>query len=177
LFRVYLIICILTSQVSYGQTLVFIRHGQTDWHHNMIPLGEQDLGLNQQGAAQIESIICIIEPIINSKKVVILTSPLKRAMETAQIITSSISSIEVELTSLPFLTERSFHEPKVQTDSDFYTQSTQAALKIRSYMHKYQSVIVVSHKHMIKILAKQLCNADNINLNWGGIYSCSFSYE
>ena len=61
----------------------FLRHGQTDWNKRHIAMGQQDIPLNELGVQQAHEAAELIET-FGVKT--IISSPLKRAYETACII-------------------------------------------------------------------------------------------
>ena len=61
----------------------FLRHGQTDWNLRHIAMGQKDIPLNQNGIEQAHRAADILESIPFET---IVSSPLKRAHETARII-------------------------------------------------------------------------------------------
>ncbi len=70
-------------QLSVVKSFYFIRHGETDWNRRSIYMGLKDIPLNQLGIEQAELAAWKLqkEPIE-----CIATSPLLRAMKTAEII-------------------------------------------------------------------------------------------
>ena len=63
--------------------LYVIRHGQTDWNYNKITMGQKDIPLNKEGIKQAH----ITKKTISNYNIdLIICSPLKRAMKTAEII-------------------------------------------------------------------------------------------
>jgi broad specificity phosphatase PhoE len=83
--------------------LGLLRHGQTDWNVEMRLQGISDIPLNANGRNQVQ----LAAPIITSQPWdVILTSPLSRAVETAEIVRGSAAHLNV--LSLDLLVERSF---------------------------------------------------------------------
>lgn len=63
----------------------FLRHGKTDWNHRNLCQGQTDIPLNQSGKEEAER-VCESLGFFSFSK--IYTSPLQRALETAQIIQS-----------------------------------------------------------------------------------------
>lgn len=79
-----------------------IRHGQTDWNKNKIIQGSKDIELNETGIKQAEEVI----PIFNEHNFdLIISSTLKRAMQTAQTISKEK---QTEIIYDERLIERSF---------------------------------------------------------------------
>lgn len=81
------------------------RHGQTDWNINFLLQGVTDIPMNQTGLEQVKLAAKAIR--INDWDVV-LTSPLTRAKQTAEIIASQVGFNEIIEHEL--LIERSFGE-------------------------------------------------------------------
>lgn len=81
----------------------FIRHGRTDWNKEMLELGPQDLSLNNEGIAEVRSVLHLLRE-IGIKR--IISSPLQRCIETAEIISKSLGGIPVIIE--PALSERYF---------------------------------------------------------------------
>ena len=78
------------------------RHGQTDWNALGKVQGQTDIELNEKGKKQAEKTGKLIK---NEKIDLIITSPLKRAKETAQIINKNFN---VPILEDKRLMERSF---------------------------------------------------------------------
>ena len=64
-------------------TFAFIRHGQTNWNRDELLQGASDIPLNERGRAQAVEAIAVLAG-VNWR--VIVSSPLSRARETAEII-------------------------------------------------------------------------------------------
>ncbi len=82
-----------------------LRHGQTDWNIDFRLQGVTDIPLNETGIGQARLAAEVIDP---TEWDLILTSPLSRARDTAQIVVSThgFTDFRVE----PLLLERSFGE-------------------------------------------------------------------
>jgi broad specificity phosphatase PhoE len=66
----------------------FIRHGQTEWNRQGIKMGQKDVSLNEEGIRQAHDAAKYLQDLeIKS----IVTSPLSRASQTAEIINSYLS--------------------------------------------------------------------------------------
>jgi len=66
--------------------LMLIRHGDTDWNAEEIFRGHADVALNESGIKQAELLATYLEDVPLE---VVYSSPLKRALKTAEIITVS----------------------------------------------------------------------------------------
>lgn len=68
-------------------TLAFIRHGQTDWNASLRMQGSSDIPLNETGRQQARDAVAVLD---GAEWEVIVSSPLSRARETAQIIADGL---------------------------------------------------------------------------------------
>ena len=82
-----------------------LRHGQTDWNINFLLQGVTDIPMNETG---IEQVRLAAQAIYAKDWDVVLTSPLTRAKQTAEIIASHVGFEEIVEHEL--LIERSFGE-------------------------------------------------------------------
>lgn len=81
---------------------LFLRHGQTDWNLDQRLQGRSDPELNATGLAQAES----AADVLSAHRIgVICTSPLQRARQTANILSTRL---HVPVTAEPDLIERDF---------------------------------------------------------------------
>lgn len=86
-------------------TIAFIRHGQTDWNAALRMQGTSDIPLNETGRQQARDAVAVLA---DAGWEVIVSSPLLRARETAQIIADGL---EIALgRSYDLLVERSYGE-------------------------------------------------------------------
>lgn len=90
--------------VAVSTTLGLFRHGQTDWNIDFRLQGTTDIQLNQTGVAQVAAAARSLEKLGNWD--VLLSSPLTRAKQTSQILSSQLGLAQVLET--PLLIERSF---------------------------------------------------------------------
>ena len=157
----------------------FIRHGETDWNLENKRMGSQDIELNQTGSDQSYSAAYNLVDIEISK---IFTSPLKRAVKTANII-ASVCELDVEI--LETIKERnlgsfegtnnkiSFLDNEgLPTDSEdcnkFKNRIIQSFNKILSPTEMYP--LIVSHGGVFKILSHTLASRVDINCPNGKIF-------
>jgi broad specificity phosphatase PhoE len=80
-------------------TLVLIRHGETDWNVEARYQGQADPPLNEQGVAQAHR---LAESLVDVGLDVIYTSPLQRALQTAELLAQQL---EIPLREEPRLME------------------------------------------------------------------------
>lgn len=84
-------------------TFAFIRHGETDWNRDLRLQGSSDIPLNDTGRAQAREAVTVLGGI---RWDAVVSSPLSRARETAQIIADGLG---IELgPSYPELVERDY---------------------------------------------------------------------
>lgn len=70
----------------------FLRHGVTDWSKEMLALGPQDLPLNSLGIQQVLDSLHLFDNLKISR---ILTSNLKRCIESAEIISQYLGDVPI----------------------------------------------------------------------------------
>lgn len=63
--------------------LILVRHGQTEWNRESRILGHTDIELNEEGRKQVERLALALK---EERVAAIYSSPLRRALETAQTI-------------------------------------------------------------------------------------------
>ena len=93
--------------------LLLTRHGQTDWNVKGKIQGLTDIELNETGVEQAEA---TREKLLNENIDVIISSPLKRARKTAEIIAKGRN---IPLLIDPRITERCFGKFEGKTAQEF----------------------------------------------------------
>lgn len=81
---------------------LFLRHGETDWNRELRLIGRSDPVLNDRGIAQAETAADSLSGLGVSR---ILSSPLARARQTAEIVANRV---EASVDFAPDLMERNF---------------------------------------------------------------------
>jgi len=117
--------------------LGMFRHGQTDWNINMRLQGTADIPLNQSGIEQVELAASAI-----GQWDVLLTSPLGRARQSAEILSRAIG-VEAEISER--LLERSFGIGEGMT----YEQWHQRYSKLESIPGAESELSVFSRSHKL----------------------------
>jgi probable phosphoglycerate mutase len=93
--------------------IALIRHGQTDWNLALRIQGSTDVPLNDTGREQARG---IVERLDASRWDVVVSSPLSRARETAQILADGLG---IELgPAIPDLRERGYGQAEGATSED-----------------------------------------------------------
>lgn len=147
-------------------TIYFVRHGQTDANKARIFSGQIDTPLNDTGRLQVLDTCKRIQE-LQLKWDVIISSPLSRAYETAQIIKQNFQ-IELPIIKNPQAIERSFGKAEgiPITDENYRkimncefedeeseeTIINRAQNFIKELYNKYQgkNILVVTHSHFLK---------------------------
>lgn len=145
--------------------LGLLRHGQTDWNINFLLQGVTDIPMNQAGIEQVKLAARAVKA---EDWDVVLTSPLSRARETAEIIASQHGFSEIIEQEL--LIERSFGEAeglsheqwraKYSNLDDIPGGESRTQLAKRSHLlletisqeHAGKRVLAVSHGALIRTL-------------------------
>lgn len=148
-----------------------IRHGQTDANKNKIVQGQTDNPLNTQGIRQAKKTGLYLKK-QGIKFDYCITSPLSRAIDTANII-KNILHIDLENHIEPRIIERDFGALDGKKIQDNYYERVHQALvenietdqmiedRVRLYFndlfenHHKDNILMVAHSHVIKALLVQ----------------------
>jgi broad specificity phosphatase PhoE len=182
--------------------ILLVRHGETDWNKQEIFRGRADIDLNATGRRQAELLSQYLKDV---KFAAILTSPLERALKTAQIIATGHYRVPVEpvmdLIDIDFGNWQSLSHAEVKEKyTDLYRRWLQEpqrvkfpggeslsdvrkrALKvINNAVTRYEgTVVLVSHRVINKVIILGLLGLGNshfwdIKLDTCGI--TLFNYE
>lgn len=95
-------------------TLIFVRHGQTDWNRALRIQGNTDIPLNDTGRMQARE---AAQDLTGADASLIVSSPLLRARETAQIIAAELGLEDPQL--FADLRERNYGEAEGMLVADF----------------------------------------------------------
>lgn len=112
---------------SEGTTISLFRHGQTEANAKGVWQGSKDSPLTPAGRQQVKAASVIAPPMQS-----LFTSPLGRAIETAEILAEVVGQSPVELEGL---TEMSFGEWENKTPDDAKAQDPELFHKIYSEGH------------------------------------------
>tara|TARA_A100000171_G_C2124445_1_gene142672 strand:+ start:895 stop:1557 length:663 start_codon:yes stop_codon:yes gene_type:complete len=175
------------SDLGKCRSFVFIRHGQTPWGPDDILKGPQDLSLNEVGFKQAVMASQVISRKIPLKNPVVVSSSLRRALETAQIFVTEMNLkspiIQEEniqeryygdYSKAPRENPSSFVPDDAESDEDFQKRVSRALSKV---LHQYPSeekdLVVVSHQKVFQFLAAWLSH-QHLKLEQGGV--CQFKF-
>lgn len=78
-------------------TLILVRHGETDWNRTGQVMGDQPIPLNANGRLQIQQLAAVLK---GRTIQAIITSPVLRALQTADILAESIGMKVVQAAGL-----------------------------------------------------------------------------
>jgi uncharacterized phosphatase len=136
--------------------LCIVRHGETDWNAQGRLQGREDIELNDSGRQQAHKIAAYLS---GEHWDAIVSSPLKRAYETAQIIASVLSVSEIQVEEQ--ITERDYGKASGlwpeerrslfpdgipgQEDFELLRQRAMSGLQKIVNDHMGKRIIVVSH--------------------------------
>ncbi|MGV9192941.1 histidine phosphatase family protein [Microbacterium sp. MC2] len=102
-------------------TLTLVRHGETDWNLNRLIQGSTDIPLNDTGRAQARAAaLRLKEQLADAGPVVVASSDLSRAHETARIIAAEFGVAEPQ--KYPALRERGYGQAEGMDVHRFRTQ-------------------------------------------------------
>lgn len=148
--------------------ICLIRHGQTDWNKAYLIQGRLDQPLNDTGRAQLEQTAKRLAT-YDIKWDMILSSPLSRAYESAQII-QRVLQIPTPIIKRDQLIEREFGSAEgleinrnvyeriliddysgMETASTIQSRARKEILDIAS-QYEGKHILIVTHSHFIKAL-------------------------
>lgn len=145
--------------------LGLLRHGQTDWNINFLLQGVTDIPMNQTG---IEQVKLAAKAINREDWDIILTSPLSRAKQTAEIIAQQLGF--EDLIEDRLLIERSFGEAEGLSHTEWKQKysnldvipggESRVQLEVRSQQllesviqqHRGKRILAISHGALIRTL-------------------------
>ncbi|MGN1399026.1 MAG: histidine phosphatase family protein [Erysipelotrichaceae bacterium] len=140
--------------------LYVMRHGQTDWNIDKRTQGLVDIPLNQTGIQQAKAAIKQIKDICFD---LVYSSPLQRAVKTAEIVTEGKYLIIID----DLLIERSFGDMEGLSASQFDVNAFLSRPLDKSYNNEE------THQHMIERAKKfidKLPDVDNVLIVTHGAY-------
>ena len=154
--------------------ICIVRHGQSEWNAKGLMQGRRDIELNEVGLRQADK---VAQYLISDKWDVIVSSPLKRATKTAEII-SKVIGIE-KVYEVEDLQERDWggatgltHKELDEKDGGVEILGIESweDLKIRgikafqSIVKKYpnKNIIVVSHGAIIRAILEKIAGKDMV---------------
>lgn len=147
----------------------FVRHGETDWNKARIIMGQADIHLNETGIQQAHA---LAQNIADLKISHIVSSPLMRAQQTAQIIAGVLKKPIIMIDELqeahagPMQGRRKDSDFEywaqggdiegVETWADFIQRVSSGLEKALSYSTHEEPVLIVAHGGVYRALQKIL---------------------
>ena len=164
-------------------TFALVRHGQTDWNAQRRLQGSTDIPLNDVGRGQARDAVAVLS---GSQWDAIVSSPLSRAAETADLIAAGLDLGPAR--RVPELTERSFGPAEGLQDSpeldalripggfrgaeseDGAARRGLTSLEALAGEFRGRRVLVVAHGSLLRVslsraIGRTLLNIDNAALN------------
>ena len=148
---------------SYKKKFYFIRHGETDFNKEKRYTGLYDISLNKKGIEQVNQALYLL----NEQNIsVIYSSPLKRALETATIISKYLN---IPIKIIDNFKERDFgvfqtkRKPNYKKKCFYKGQTLYVYQRetIRGYKKIHDNnFIIVAHSGTYKALNKYLLNTN-----------------
>ena len=169
--------------------IYMIRHGETDWNREGRRQGRTDIPLNNTGRMQIQQTAWLLSRICEGVDCVI-SSPLSRAMESAEILSAALGRDVRDILVEPLLIECSFgktegltpeertrrfpHEQNTAMESpeEIKQRATDACAAILRQCPAGGNVLVVSHYVMLSAMVTILTNGklSKVPFEQGSIY-------
>lgn len=148
-----------------------IRHGETDWNYLGKLQGRTDIPLNKQGIIQAEECRQFLK---DSKWDLIVTSPLLRAKQTAEIINQDFNIPLIEMTEFQERDygnaegmtinerEKAFPDKKYPNQEDRLSLSNRvmAGVKILNKNYRGCKILLVAHGAVINSILANLSNGE-----------------
>lgn len=142
--------------------LYLLRHGETDWNRAGLLQGHTDTPLNEKGRNQMRETARKLRD-LDVKMDVILSSPLRRACESAEIAAKQLGYPVADIVLEPMLIERGFgagegmtmaertakfpdHEyPGMECQADLIRRAGEAFWKIVNTCPNAENILLVAH--------------------------------
>lgn len=142
--------------------IYLLRHGETAWNLEERLQGRTDIPLNATGKSQISYAATVLGQ-LNPVPELIISSPLTRARESAEIVSAQLSLPKSGIRIEPLLTERHFgagegmtlaertarypgdHYPGMEAIEDLLQRANSAFYNIVNTFSDRQSILLVSH--------------------------------
>ena len=102
--------------------IYLLRHGQTDWNLESRFQGRMDIPMNENGMAQIRKSTDVLASMISDVDV-ILSSPLTRARQSAEIAADRLSYPKENIVTDPMFIERAFGEAEGQVTTAMWDEA------------------------------------------------------
>lgn len=181
--------------------IYLLRHGETDWNRERRIQGHTDIQMNDTGRMQIRHVAAVLADLpVNIE--VILSSPLSRARESAQIVAERLSYRQEDIVVEPLLIERCFGAgeglteeernarfentpfghlyPGMETLEEVLARGRSAFDKIVETYHDKENVLAVCHGAILFAIMSAATDGrivywgDQITLRQGNIHRLTY---
>jgi len=166
------------NKMTYHSSFYFVRHGHTPWGQDDILKGPQDLELDDLGQQQAREAGLILKNLLSdSSNAIMISSPLRRAVETAKEIEKAtgipINAQEDRIKERYYGDYRkvgnlSITPPDAETTEEFQKRVSQALNELLLEYNQAKPLIIVSHQKVFEYLAEFLVKRPE-RLSQGGI--------
>ena len=142
--------------------IYLLRHGETDWNKKRLLQGHTGIPLNERGRAQVEDTVRRLRA-LDMRMDAVVSSPLKRARETAEIAARILEYPQEKIVVEDLLIERGFGEgegmlleemkaqypdsdcPGMESKEALVRRSGQAFQKIASVFSDAERILLTAH--------------------------------
>lgn len=139
-----------------------LRHGETDWNKKGLLQGHTDISLNQNGRNQVADTVRKLSNLALCMDIIV-SSPLKRALESAEIAAAGLNYPKEKIAVEELLIERGFGEgeglsieervvkypdcnyPGMEPQTELVKRAGQAFQKIVSLYQGAENILLVAH--------------------------------
>ena len=148
-----------------NKAFYFIRHGKIDWNLNNTSTSRTEIPLSESGILQAQSATSLLENINLTR---IISSPLLRARQTAEILSSSLGlplafdeGLKEINTSRPQTQHEniSYNKTLIRTESETDFQN-RIILTVNNILKSEELPLIVSHGDVFSILSRILLHAN-----------------
>jgi uncharacterized phosphatase len=149
-----------------------VRHGETDWNKLEKTQGREDIKLNRKGIVQASKCAELLK---TAQWDVIVTSPLKRAKTTAQIISGYLGIAKIDEIydfierdygkasgTTPQERAEMFSEGVIEGQEDWNLLKDRAMQALETVVNRYKGkrIIIVSHKGVINAILSEISHGE-----------------
>lgn len=146
----------------YLMDIYLLRHGETDWNKEGLLQGHTDISLNENGRLQVGDTVKKLSG-LGLRMDYIVSSPLKRALESAQIAACGLNYSKERIVVEEQLIERGFGEgeglsieeraakypdcdyPGMESQEDLIKRAGEAFWKIVKHCQGAENILLVAH--------------------------------
>ena len=173
--------------------IFLLRHGETDWNKEERLQGHTDIPLNQNGRLQINHVAEILANLYIGIDLII-SSPLSRAHESAEIVAKRLSYEKDDIVTEPLLIERYFGAgegltiverkerypdniyPKMESFEDLIERAHSVFVKIVKLYKDKENILVVAHGAILYAILTAITDGqvvywgDTVKMDQGSIH-------